>query len=71
MDKSGLRLEMIGMNKMQNPEKHHVPEHEKYSTINTQGLCKFQFDKTIAGKLKNKLNHHLDFKNQAGKDHLL
>jgi hypothetical protein len=41
MDKSGLRLEMIGMNKMQNPEKHHVPEHEKYSTINTQGLCKF------------------------------
>lgn len=42
-------------------------ETEKYSTVNTQGLCKFEFDKTIAGRLKNRKHLHLDFKNQTGR----
>lgn len=40
-DKHLFRLELIKMNKASNPEKIHLSEQEKYSTLNTQGLCKF------------------------------
>lgn len=54
-------------NKQSNPEQYYIMETEKYSTVNTQGLCKFEFDKTIAGRLKNRKHLHLDFKNQTGR----
>jgi hypothetical protein len=55
------------MNKVQNPEKINFVELERYSTFNTQGLCKYEFEKTIAGRLKHRQFSHLYFKNQVSR----
>ena len=61
MDKYKNRFELLKMNKTLNPEQYHIAEDKKYSTLNSQGLCKFEFEKTIGGKLIHKSNHHMNF----------
>lgn len=36
-----------------------------YSTLDTKGLCKFEFEKTIEGRLVYKSNNHLEFQHQT------
>lgn len=49
------------MNKVVHPEKYSMEEDRLYSTIETGGLCKYEFDKTIQGQLAHKSNLHLQF----------
>lgn len=41
MDKNKTRIEMIKMNGVKNSERFHISEKKLYSTLDTQGLCKF------------------------------
>ena len=53
------------MNKSLNPEYFTLAEDKKYSTVDTQGLCKFEYEKTIGGRLVHKSNHHMGFQYQT------
>ena len=61
MDKYKNRFELMKMNKSLNPEQYEISEDRKYSTLDSQGLCKFEYEKTISGKLAHKSNHHMKF----------
>lgn len=55
------------MNKAVEPEKYSMEEDKLYSTIETGGLCKYEFDKTIQGQLAHKSNLHLQFQSQTNR----
>ena len=54
-------IKFMKKNKRANPEQYMMVEEPKYSTLKSQGLCKFEFEKTIIGKMTHKSNHHMCF----------
>ena len=62
------RLDLINKNRATNPEQFDLEEEDMYSTLETAGLCKFEFQKTIQGRLKFKSNHHIVFGNQTERE---